>query len=666
MTARPLTALLLATILLGIAASSRAQIVDAIEFYHSGLDHYFVTAGTEEIAALDNGIQKGWLRTGYSFGVYAPGADVSGSSPVCRFYGNPAYGLDSHFYSASPAECAEVQQKWPEKWQLESYEVFRVVLPDSSTGYCRSGTEPLYRLFNQRSDVNHRYLTNYGAMEATQSRGYVLEGYGTPPVAMCVPYPPIQTAVPVCEIEAYDSEPVASTVARLTTTCTNHPKSFVWTNCTSNSGVCYATRAGPGPVTYTVVATNEAGNSSPATRTLNWDARPPRCSIAIRTAPVVGIPQTLYQSCDGNPTAFFWTNCESKGETCIANAAAPGPQTYTLYASNVWGTGLPSSQTLLWMLAVPACSVTKSFVSASVATLKAICSGSPTSYQWTNCASTTDTCTATSTVSGPITYTVRGINGYGTGDPASVTVEWPGPKPVCTISASTLSPITGGELILTANCSGYPYNYLWYGCVGGGTDNTCRDIANSAQTRTYTVIATNLTGASEPVSLAVTWQAGLVAPVCDLFGPSSEFIGTPVRLDASCTGNPTSYDWIGCVSNTAMCTTTNALAGDVSYSVRATNAAGTSKAATHTVSWYSFVPACTLSVNDPKPQVGTVVGLKAYCTNSPTSYAWTNCSSTTDTCTIAYSVPGVVTFSVSATNGYGTSPIATIQVDWQP
>ena len=80
--------------------------------------------------------------------------------------------------------------------------------------------------------------------------------------------------------------------------------------------------------------------------------------------------------------------------------------------------------------------------------------------------------------------------------------------------------------------------------------NTCRDIAIAADTRTYTVIATNLAGTSEPVSLTLTWQTGLVAPVCDLHGTSTEFVGTPVTMIAFCTGNPTSYEWTGCASTT--------------------------------------------------------------------------------------------------------------------
>ena len=662
--------MLLAAAFAVLSVSARAEIVTAIEFYHAALDHYFVSASPSEIAALDNGVFKGWARTGLSFGVYPAGDATPGTTPVCRFYGNPAYGLDSHFYSASPAECAEVKQKWPEQWLLESYEVFRVVLPVATSGFCRSGTEPLFRLFNQRTDVNHRYLTNYGEMAATVERGYVQEGYGTPPVAMCVPYPPIQIAVAECEIEAQHSEPVATETNRLSVRCSNHPKSFAWTGCTSNSGVCDANSATPGAVTYSVVATNEVGNSAPASRTLIWQARPPICSIGITTTqPAVGSSQTLYASCDGNPTAFFWTNCESHGETCIASASSAGQQTYTLYAANAWGTGAPYAQTLDWKPATPVCTVTSKFVSASVATLTANCNANPTSYLWTNCTSTTGTCTASSTVTGPITYTVRGVNSFGTGSPASVTVDWSGPRPVCTLSASSMSPIVGGEFTLTANCSGNPTSYSWVLCVPESySNNTCIAVAGPPMTPfTYTVTATNMSGTSDPASVTVTSQEGLAAPACTLFpGPREEYVGMPVTLFVSCTGNPTSYQWTGCTSSTSACTTTSSTAGLKTYSVTATNAAGTSRSHSTTVYWNGGTPVCTLSASNTTPKVGTEVLLTLTCSGDPGSYTWIGCTSTTSTCAVTSQFPGSAMYWASADSGQGMSNLASIMVTWLP
>ena len=69
---------------------------------------------------------RGWQRTGERFGAYAdarPGFD-----PVCRFYIPPALG-DSHFVSASAAECADVRARFP-AFVEETPTRLAVALPD--------------------------------------------------------------------------------------------------------------------------------------------------------------------------------------------------------------------------------------------------------------------------------------------------------------------------------------------------------------------------------------------------------------------------------------------------------------------------------------------------------------------------------------------------------
>jgi serine protease len=106
---------------------------------------------------------------------------------VCRFYGRPEAGLDSHFYSASAAECQAVIDRFPAAWALESRNVFEVVLPNMSDGSCPLGTKPLYRLYNNRADVNHRYTTSLATRATMIAAGWIPEGYGTLGVTMCVP-----------------------------------------------------------------------------------------------------------------------------------------------------------------------------------------------------------------------------------------------------------------------------------------------------------------------------------------------------------------------------------------------------------------------------------------------------------------------------------------------
>jgi len=127
-----------ASVALGIAIAQPASsaTLDAVEYYNQALDHYFVTASADEIAKLDAGVFVGWQRTRLNFKVFDPATPAAGAVPVCRFYGTPAAGLDSHFYSASAAECADVRVRFPGVWLEETANAFGVFLPDTQTGQC--------------------------------------------------------------------------------------------------------------------------------------------------------------------------------------------------------------------------------------------------------------------------------------------------------------------------------------------------------------------------------------------------------------------------------------------------------------------------------------------------------------------------------------------------
>jgi hypothetical protein len=75
-------------------------------------------------------------------------------------------------------------------------------------------------------------------------------------------------------------------------------------------------------------------------------------------------------------------------------------------------------------------------------------------------------------------------------------------------------------------------------------------------------------------------------------------------------------------------------------------------------------PACTLSTSNSTPIQGRTITLTASCTNSPTSYTWTNCTSTTSTCTTSQSTAGTRSYSVTARNAVGTSAPASVAVAW--
>jgi hypothetical protein len=166
-------------------APAPPTIANVVEFYNAAR-HYFITGAPAKIGDLDTGLHQGWAGTGQTFHTCAAGSTGrTGRQPVCRAYGNPAAGLDSHFYSASVSECYDTLTWFAGAWLLEASEVFQMDLPDPDTGACPSGDTPVYRVFNNRADVNHRYTTSLLIRDQMVARGYIAEGYGPSNVTLC-------------------------------------------------------------------------------------------------------------------------------------------------------------------------------------------------------------------------------------------------------------------------------------------------------------------------------------------------------------------------------------------------------------------------------------------------------------------------------------------------
>ena len=159
-----------------------------VEFFNANLNHYFISSLAPDIDALDSGRISGWTRTGLSFPVY-PAAVGNGAtaSPVCRILIPPP--ANSHFFSASPDECAATLVRFPTLVK-ETDAAFYIALPTTTgptAGTCATGTTPVYRVFNNRADGNHRYTTDPAVRDQMVAEGGTAEGYGPDAVIMCAP-----------------------------------------------------------------------------------------------------------------------------------------------------------------------------------------------------------------------------------------------------------------------------------------------------------------------------------------------------------------------------------------------------------------------------------------------------------------------------------------------
>ncbi|MET0346007.1 MAG: hypothetical protein ABW218_07070, partial [Casimicrobiaceae bacterium] len=163
-----------------LESTDEGNMLFAVEYFHEGFAHYFVTAMPEEIAGLDAGAFAGWQRTGQTFRVWKSGTGAD----VCRFFTTAFAPKSSHFYTSDANECEFV--KLNPVWTYEQI-AFAVVLPDY-LGECATGI-PLYRMYNggQTGAPNHRYTTDPAVQRQMMNKGFVPEGQGPAGVMGCVP-----------------------------------------------------------------------------------------------------------------------------------------------------------------------------------------------------------------------------------------------------------------------------------------------------------------------------------------------------------------------------------------------------------------------------------------------------------------------------------------------
>ncbi|HUP90472.1 MAG TPA: hypothetical protein VM100_14030 [Longimicrobiales bacterium] len=172
----------IATVNILLLPSESGGVATIVEYYNASLDHYFITWMPNEIAKLDAGtVIKGWARTGKTFKTYT--SAQSGTSPVCRFYIPPGWG-DSHFFGRGTVECNATGANNP-SFVLEDPAFMQMVLPNA--GVCPANTVPIYRVFDNRIDANHRYMTDIAVRNQMVTTGWIAEGDGPNMVTMCAP-----------------------------------------------------------------------------------------------------------------------------------------------------------------------------------------------------------------------------------------------------------------------------------------------------------------------------------------------------------------------------------------------------------------------------------------------------------------------------------------------
>ena len=139
------------------------------EFVNDFTGHYFLADARDTGSLLQGGAGGGWRLTGHQFQLY----NIGYGTDVCRFY---APGPNTHFYTASAAECSALRDHPEYGWIYEGVK-FGVDVPVD--GQCAGPT--LNRWYNNRfafNDSNHRYVDAADTVSRDEliARGWTNEG----------------------------------------------------------------------------------------------------------------------------------------------------------------------------------------------------------------------------------------------------------------------------------------------------------------------------------------------------------------------------------------------------------------------------------------------------------------------------------------------------------
>jgi formylglycine-generating enzyme required for sulfatase activity len=478
--------------------------------------------------------------------------------------------------------------------------------------------------------------------------------------------------------------------------------------------------------TYSVVATNSVGNSSAASVTLSVGASPPTLSYvgATGTSGNVGVAMSVTPIVLNNNGAAI-TNCVAtpalsiglslNTSTCVISGTPTEVLPFTIFsvtATNSAGNSSAASVTLSVGASVPTLSYASSTgTSGNVGVAMSV---TPTTLNIngaaiTNCVATpalsvglnlnTSTCVISGTPTGVLSSTVYSItatSSAGNSSAASVTLSVSASIPTLSYASATgtsgnvgiamsVSPTTlnnNGAPI--TNCTASPALSVGLTlntstCAISGTPS------GTLASTTYSVVATNSAGNSSAASVTLSVLVGVPTLSYASATGTSGNLGvamsvSPTTLNnngaaiTNCTASPALS--VGLSLNTSNCvisgTPTGVLAS-TTYSITASNSAGSSSAASVTLSVSASAPTLSYSgATGSSGNVGVAMSVTPTTLNN-NGAAITNCVATpalsvglsinTSTCVISGTPTGALastTYSITATNSAGNSSAASV------
>jgi len=156
--------------------------VTAVEYYCTAADRYLTTTASDEIAALDGALAAGWTRTGETFAVYASAVPAS---TTCRFC-TRVHAADTGRGATPATGCGKIAMRFTNAWPIDTASLAAPAQPNAD-GSCAAGAVPVFRMVDNRPDLNNRYTESLALRDAMLAKGWSAQGQGALGVAMCAP-----------------------------------------------------------------------------------------------------------------------------------------------------------------------------------------------------------------------------------------------------------------------------------------------------------------------------------------------------------------------------------------------------------------------------------------------------------------------------------------------
>jgi gliding motility-associated-like protein len=423
------------------------------------------------------------------------------------------------------------------------------------------------------------------------------------------------------------------------------------------------------PGTYTVTATGANGCTATASTTITQNNQAPTVSIAASANGVLTCSATSItltgSSSTGTGTAT-WLNGSTvlstgpiSGAGNVANFSVSAPGTYTLNILEANGCLGTTNYTVTQNTTVPVAAITNNsntnILTCTQTTISLTGTGGA-SYAWSNGTGTVGSIAAYSP-SSPGTYTLTATGANGCIDTEQIIITQNTTSPTASITNNTSATQLTCSLTsisLTATGGG---TYSW----SNGT-TVVSTTANLTVTTpgTYTVTVTSATNGCTATSAVVITQ-NITAPTAAILSVPSPAVltctTTSIALTASGGG---SYSWISAGTNLG--TQANiSVTTPGTYTVTVTGVNGCSSTVSSIVTQNITAPTATIT-SSPATSILTCSTATINLTASGgTSYSWSNGTTVVGTAaTLAVTLPGIYTVTVTAANGCTSTANSTI------